>query len=51
MHYHRVRKKYLAVLLELTGNLEEQWQGQGSIVVAGVSVMLVLHGRRCYVVT
>lgn len=45
MHYHRVRKKYLAVLLELTGNLEEQWQGQGCIAAVEVWVRHVLRER------
>jgi hypothetical protein len=50
MHCRRIHMGYLAVLLEPTGNLEGQWQGQASIAVVRVWVRLVLHGRRSYVV-
>lgn len=44
MHCRRARKEYLAVLLEPTGNLEEQWEGQGCI-AAVVWMRLVMDER------
>jgi hypothetical protein len=41
---------YLAVLLGLMGNSEEQWQGQEGIAAAGMWVKHVQYARRYYAV-